>query len=118
MRKRIYILRQCLADNIQAKRDKCCDRHYPDLRLDPVTVVDFPDDEDVPPLACHEVEVHGPSRLVYDPDAPKAREGHPLTLIRDGVAPLGTKVWLETTAELTIVFWDHTEGRKVRRTVY
>ena len=115
MRKRIYVLRQCLADNIQMLAKMKVRDHY---KLKAVTVVDFPDDEGVPPLACHEVEIHGPSKLIYDPNGPKAHEGHPLTLIRRGVAPLGTKIWVETSAELTILFWDHVAGRKVRRTVY
>lgn len=113
MRKRIYVLRQCLADNIQTLANMKVRDHY---KLKAVTVVDFPDDEGVP-LACHEVEIHGPSKLVYDPNGPKAREGHPLALIRKGVAPLGTKIWVETTAELTVLTWDHEKGKKVRSTI-
>ena len=100
MKKRIYVLRQCLADNIQAMREGS----YVRSRLSPVTVIDFPDGERGPE-DCHEVEVHGPSKLVYDPEAPKARPGHPLNLILSGVAPLGTKIWLETEAPVTLHCW-------------
>ncbi len=98
MRKRIYILRQCMADNI-------VDKPWPYSKMKPVTVVDFPDNPELEPVACHEVQINGPSRLVYDPGAPKALPGHPLDLIEKGISPQGTKVWLETKSTLTVTTW-------------
>ena len=102
MKKRIYILRQCMADNIQqlGPHDVLHDHHT----LKPVTVIDFPDGERAP-IACHEVQVHGSCRLRYEPDAPKAKPGHPLDLIAKGIAPEGTKVWLETENAVTVTTW-------------
>lgn len=102
MKKRIYILRQCLGDNIQMLRE--ADGGVAPWKLAPVTVIDF-FDVDRAPVACHEVEVHGPGKLVYDPEAPKAVPGHPLNLIAGGEAPLGTKVWYETEFPVTAHWW-------------
>jgi len=37
-------------------------------------------------IRCHEVEIHGPSALVYSPDRPLA---------------CGARVWIETTSPVT-----------------
>lgn len=101
MKKRIYILRQCMADNIQT----LAQMQMGDTRqLKPVTVIDFPDGERAP-IACHEVQVHGSCQLRYEPSAPKAKPGHPLDLIAKGITPEGTKVWLETENAVTVTTW-------------
>ena len=101
MKKRIYILRQCMADNIQHLATMRVRDHH---KLKPVTVIDFPDGEREP-IACHEVQVHGSCKLRYKPDAPKAKPGHPLDLIAKGITPEGTKVWLETENAVTVTTW-------------
>lgn len=101
MKKRIYILRQCMADNIQTLAKM---QVGDTSQLKPVTVIDFPDGERAP-IACHEVQVHGSCRLRYEPDAPKAKPGHPLDLIAEGITPEGTKVWLETENAVTVTTW-------------